>query len=242
MIAADDLHFEIEARNWATLCAGTNPWRAGAAMLADGLGLGLPDALTGAVVLKGVFARVSGGSDARRFEVAEGAARATASPALLLPVELDGQSGPDLVAWTITGPRRVWRWSLAATWVGELRPDHLGVIRIWQDRHAWLRRLLRAAAAAERAKARARAAGRLAGLEPVSGEDRMADGALVLAPAEIAWTRAGVLADADLVEIMDAPVDGPLGRALLKLNPRLGTARGVAIRGVEPVRMSRGAA
>jgi hypothetical protein len=38
------------------------------------------------------------------------------------------------------------------------------------------------------------------------------------------------------VEICDAPWDGPLGRALMQVNPRLGTARGIPLRGVAPAR------
>lgn len=58
-------------------------------------------------------------------------------------------------------------------------------------------------------------------------------GVLVIDPAAIPWTRAQALAGVEWVEILDAPADGPLGRALTKLQPRFNTARGVRLTGTE---------
>lgn len=58
-------------------------------------------------------------------------------------------------------------------------------------------------------------------------------GVLVLDPTGVRWTRLGALHGAESIEILDAPAMGPLGRALKRLNPTIGTPRGVALYGVE---------
>lgn len=65
---------------------------------------------------------------------------------------------------------------------------------------------------------------------------REPDGALILDPAALDWTRKGMIGDAEYIEILDAPADGPLGRALVRLNPRIGTKHGVRLEGVAPER------
>lgn len=291
------LYDHLEGRLFEVAAArAVSPWRHGAAMLAEALGAEVSVMAEGTRALDAVFAQVvTCPRDPRRFvlppagresgrRAAAGAAAPT--PCVLLRVDHDPDGpgggayrGDDLVAWSLRpGSRRVWRWTAACAYLGELRPDADGVTRLWQDPHAWLRRRLKAAAHDRRARedraaafeagvARARArsgvasfaaakalpegdGGRAAYLrgfgaalraaEAAEGrwtvERRMADGALVLDPAAIAWTRAGVLAEAEAVEICDAPWDGPLGRALMQVNPRLGTARGIPLRGVAPAR------
>jgi hypothetical protein len=60
---------------------------------------------------------------------------------------------------------------------------------------------------------------------------RAPGGAVILDPVGLDWTRRGVLGDAEWIEIIDAPEDGPLGRALRRLNPRIGTKHGVPLTG-----------
>lgn len=67
-------------------------------------------------------------------------------------------------------------------------------------------------------------------------------GALILDPVALAWTRADALKGVEAIEILDAPAGGPLGRALVKLNPRIGTKTGVPLIGAEPARPQRRAA
>lgn len=62
-------------------------------------------------------------------------------------------------------------------------------------------------------------------------------GVAILDPTGIDWTRRGVLGDAEWIEIVDAPDDGPLGRALRRLNPRIGTKHGVPLSGLTADRL-----
>lgn len=61
-------------------------------------------------------------------------------------------------------------------------------------------------------------------------------GVLVLDPAGLDWTKRGVLRGIETIEILDAPAGGPLGRAITRLNPRIGGRSGVALAGEEPAR------
>lgn len=67
-------------------------------------------------------------------------------------------------------------------------------------------------------------------------------GVLVLDPLAVNWTRRGALAEAEAIEIMDAPSTGPLGRALRRLNTTIGTPRGVPLYGVEARAQTQGRA
>jgi hypothetical protein len=73
-------------------------------------------------------------------------------------------------------------------------------------------------------------------------EMRPPQGVLVLDPAAINWTRRGALAEAEAIEIIDAPANGGLGRALRRLNPTCGPPRGVPLHGVEDRVPARGRA
>lgn len=64
-----------------------------------------------------------------------------------------------------------------------------------------------------------------------------ARGLLVLAPAALTWTKAGMLKGVEAVEILDAPANGALGRVLRRLNRKIGRPQvrgGVALYGAEP--------
>jgi hypothetical protein len=73
-------------------------------------------------------------------------------------------------------------------------------------------------------------------------EMRPPEGVLVLDPVAINWTRRGALAEAEAIEIVDAPANGGLGRALRRLNTTIGTPRGVPLYGVEAQALARGRA
>lgn len=73
-------------------------------------------------------------------------------------------------------------------------------------------------------------------------EARLPEGVLILDPAAINWTRRGALAQAEAIEITDAPVTGGLGRALRRLNSTIGTPRGVPLYGVPATAQARGRA
>lgn len=72
------------------------------------------------------------------------------------------------------------------------------------------------------------ASARVRRLYPVAAQR----GALILDPGQFDWTRRGALKDVEAIEILDAPATGPLGRALRKLNPLIGSPRGVDLVGV----------
>lgn len=269
-MAPADLHARLDGRLFEIAAQGARPWHAGVKLLSARLDMDARLLWDAVWALGGTFASVRAqAGDPRCFGV-EGVtnpvtlAPGDAAPALLLSHTGDpdgptgGQfAGDDLIAWSLqAGSRRVWRWTGACAYLGELRPDVGGTTRLFQDPHAWLKRLLSAAgwqARARAARTRATEAALARGLD-LSGamragegaamahnvEQRLPDGALVLDPAAIAWTRSGVLAAAEAVEIVDAPVDGPLGRALVAMNPRLGTLRGIPLRGlVAPVAQGR---
>lgn len=82
--------------------------------------------------------------------------------------------------------------------------------------------------------AQAEAAARLRLPEPI--------GALILEPTAFDWTRRGMLKGVEVIEILDQPAGGPLGRALVRLNPRIGGAQGVALMGASEPALKRRAA
>lgn len=259
------LYDALEARLFAAAERGADPWTVGVGLAAARLDCPAAEVRDGVFAARAVFASVVGAADPRRWRLARPAEREAAQPALILlrTAEADPPfQGDDLIAWSLKpGSRRVWRMTCACAWLGEIRPTDAGVVRLYQDAHLWLRRVLKAegaraaarearALAVAAALAKARNAGRaLDGAvwaEAQALGDRAAarwavecvwpDGALVLDPAVIPWTRSGALAEAEEIEIVDAPAGGPLGRALQAMNPRIGTARGVPLRGVEPAR------
>ncbi len=273
----------LEDRLAAVSARGINAWRAGARLISQRMGLEPGVALEGTTELGVNFARVVTAEDPRRFRVAGAAEREQAAPAMVLfcgdRSDKDDLAHDDLLALSLKpGARRFWRMTCACDWLGLLRPDASGTLRLRQDAHLYVGSMLKAAAfrrrgreegvtalekglfltrqrsglgsfaeakalpaedgrrvaylggfrAALEAKARAQERWRMAATWPA--------GALILDPVALEWTRRGVIGDAEWIEIMDAPADGPLGRALKRLNPRIGSKHGVPLSGLEPER------
>lgn len=267
----------VEDRMWKGLSLG-DPWRAGARLAAKRLEIEPALALEGAQGLGALYGRVATDpGDARRFvlpDPADAAAWAKAPPALIVKAEDERTGAPDLVAFSLSpGSRRFWRAALAVAWLGDISPDAGGTMRLFQDAHGWLGRVLKAEAYRRRARderaavvsaamARAREASGLASFaaavaRPIEDANRKAliggyaaalragdaaaarwdmagrwpDGALVLDPAAIPWTRKGALVVTETIEIADAPASGPLARAICAQNSSIGGARGVNLIG-----------
>ncbi|MBS0363694.1 MAG: hypothetical protein JSR98_20150 [Proteobacteria bacterium] len=235
MTGAAEMYDTLEERLFAAAFAGrSNPWRVGARLLVERLGVEAAGALDMVFASGVLFASVVSAGDPRRFFVAdEGVDKARIHPAaILLHTCPEGApfDGDDLIAWSLTpGSSRVWRWTGACAYLGELRPDHRGVTRLYQDAHGWLRRVLKA----ELVRRRVRDAMGIHAVYPV--EAAWPAGALILDPAAIDWTRKGVLAQCERIEIADAPARGPLGQALQALNRSIGSARGVELVGQVPM-------
>lgn len=281
MSAAAEAMETLDSRLWDVYGAGVNPWAAGAKLIGGRMGLETQLALDGVVELQAGFARIMQAQDARRFRVASDAERASAMPAMILFCgDLnygEGEDHDDLLALSLRpDSRRFWRMTCGCDWLGMLRPDQDGTLRLRQDAHLYVSGLIKAAAYqrrgreegvtalekglllarqrsgvgsfaeaikrpgddparlayvrgfadARRAQAAAVERWRLAGLMPA--------GALILDPMALDWTRRGAIGDAEWIEIVDAPADGPLGRALVRMNPRIGTKHGVRLVGQEP--------
>lgn len=267
----------MESRLWDVHAAGANPWTAGAKLIAGRMGLSLELALDGVIETQAAFGRVVQSEDPRRFRVASDAQRAAATPAMMLFCAGEGEAGDDVLALSLKdGARRFWRMTCGCDWLGDLKPDSSGTLRLRQDAHAYVGAALKSAAYQRRGRDEARSAlergllhaRRESGLESFAealklpGDDaarltyvrmfqgalrsqsaardlwRLAGawptGALILDPLPMQWTRRGVLGDAEWIEIVDAPADGPLGRAIRKLNPKIGTPHGVRLVGQAP--------
>lgn len=207
-------------------------WLWGCRALAARMGAPYPEVCASVLAHDWSFARVAPvAGDPRRFSLVTDPRGGR--PCVLAPLTVEGALArswwlpgvqvDDVLALDLT-PGSAWFRRAAgriALIVG--RPREGDVLQLRQDVHAFVWALAQARASAARAR-------------PLHPRPLPA-GAAVLDPADLTWTKAGILKGVEAVEILDASVHGALGRALRRLNRKIGRPQvrgGVALYGAEP--------
>lgn len=212
---------ELMDRAATALEANADGWLWGCRALAARLAAPYPEVVATVLRFDWTFARVApAATDPRRFELVDGPKGGR--PAVLVPLTVEGGlargwflpgvSVDDLLALDLAPGSTWFRRALGAIAMVEGRPCAGDVLRLHQDAHRFIWAL---------ARGRSAATGPASAARPLHPRP-LPQGVLVLDPAAVDWTRKGALKGIERVELADAPVGGGLGRALRRLNRRIG--------------------